>query len=146
MLSQEFSFSNRGNNMSDESRKLSKEEIERIESADSLYWKGRSAKNRGELDTARQLFLRSRELNPKSATALRLYETLIALGEPSEAGFFAEEAYALNPKNDLSCMYYAETLIAGNNLEKAKTVLREALKRNSTYKPAERRLAEIDNL
>lgn len=74
-----------------------------------------------------------------------LYRCYAALNEPDKAFESISAAYKLNSRNDKVALEYAKALAAyKNDLAAARSELTAILKRNKTYKPAERLLKELD--
>lgn len=69
-----------------------------------------------------------------------------ALNEPEKAFECISEAYRLNEKNDKVALGYAKALADHKkDIAAARSVLSETLKRNPTYKPAQRLLNDLSN-
>lgn len=89
------------------------------------------------------------ELSNNAGKHYKTYEKLFLclknIGKRSEAFECIKNSYHLNPKCDKVSVEYATELTEFGDLETAQKILSETLKRNPSYKPAEKLLIEIGN-
>lgn len=81
-------------------------------------------------------FLASLKIGIHYKTYERLYECYKSINQKDRASYYLALAYKTNPKSDKVSFEYAKILIDENELNKAKELLLEILKRNPSYKQA----------
>lgn len=106
------------------------------------YLAGCERLENGDYRGAVRLLSESCRKEPHFKTLEWLYRCYIALGERDKAFQCIENAYRLNPRNDLTALEYAR-MITESDTGKARTVLVGILARNPSYKPAEMMLNEL---
>lgn len=89
-----------------------------------------------EYHNAIKCFLVSLKTGTHYKTYERLYECYNGLNQKDRASYYLALAYKTNSKSDKVSFEYAKILVDENELRKAKELLLEILKRNSSYKQA----------
>lgn len=89
-----------------------------------------------EYQNAIKNFLISLKLQVHYKTYEKLYECCNDINQIDLAGYFIRLAYEANSKNDKVSFIYATVLIEEHDLDLAKKILLEILKRNPSYKKA----------
>ena len=108
------------------------------------YFAGREKLDNAYYAEAIEFFKASVELDQHFKPYECLYRCYAALNEPEKAFESISAAYRLNSKNDKVALGYAKALaIYKKDIAAARGVLSEILKRNPTYKPAERMLKDL---
>lgn len=87
----------------------------------------------------------SNNISEHYKTYEKLFLCFKKLDECSKAYECLRKSYLLNPKSDKISVMYAKELSERMDFETAKEILSETLKRNPTYKPAEKLLDTITN-
>lgn len=110
------------------------------------YWAGRERLDNAYYAEAIEFFNASLELQRHFKPFECLYRCYAALEEPEKAFECISEAYRLNSKNDKVALGYAKMLADHKkDVAAARGILADILKRNPTYKPAERLLNDLSN-
>ncbi|MDE6729025.1 MAG: hypothetical protein K2J80_13980 [Oscillospiraceae bacterium] len=110
------------------------------------YWAGREHLDNAYYAEAIEFFKASVELERHFKPYECLYRCYAALNEPEKAFESISEAYGLNSKNDKVALGYAKMLADHKkDIAAAQSILSDILKRNPTYKPAQRLLNDLSN-
>lgn len=112
---------------------------------DSYYYFriGEECLNKKEIDNAMKNFFLSLKIKKHYKTYEKLYECCKEINQNDIANYFIILAYEENSKNDRVSLLYSKYLVEENEIEKAKEILLEILKRNPSYKLAR---IEYDNM
>jgi tetratricopeptide (TPR) repeat protein len=110
-----------------------------------LYRLGRIEFESGNLESAERMFSESLALEDHAKTAELLGECLTLQGRTSEALTALRTAVTLG-KEARAPLLLAKALLLAGDKTGAESALRESLRRNPQYHPAERTLAELSNL
>ncbi len=110
-----------------------------------LYVEGRELFNGGDLSAAAEKFSESAKASPHFKSYEMMYRCYSTLGEREKAFMCLEKAHALNKRHDkVSLLYAMELAEYKGDVNAALALLDEIVKRNPTYKPAERLLDKLD--
>lgn len=109
-----------------------------------LYYSGISHQENGNLDDALECFHQSLAIDKHFKTYHRIYQILKAQGKLNESLPIIESAYKLNVRNDKVASDYAEILIQLHRYEEAIAILSNVLKRNPSFKYAEKLIKSIN--
>lgn len=99
--------------------------------------------NDGQIEEAIKLFLKSLDLDYHFKTYEKLYWCYCSLNQYDLANYFIKRAYGENNKNDKVAYLYAKELINKGKLKKARKILLSIIKRNPSYKKAEKEYLKI---
>lgn len=97
----------------------------------------------GQMEEAIKFFLLSLESEYHFKTYEKLYECYQNLGQYDLANYFIKRAYEENPQNDKTAFLYSKVLIEKKEIKKAKGLLLSILKRNSSYKKAQKEYLKL---
>lgn len=105
---------------------------------DSYYYYqlGLECLDKKEIENAIKYFLVSLKIGKHYKTYERLYECCKSINQNDIANYFLRLAYEENSKSDKVSFLYAKYLIEENELEEARKILLDILKRNPSYKKA----------
>lgn len=105
---------------------------------DSYYYycMGEESREKNQMETAIQYYLKSALLETHFKTYARLYECYFELDQLDLANYFLASAYQKNPNNEKVAFQYAMHLIQEKETAQAKKILAGILKKNPTYKHA----------
>ncbi len=103
------------------------------------------ALNKSDYLTAIKQLLISNSIEEHYKTYEKLYHCYCAIGKWDEAFSCIRSAYQMNSKNDKTAFEYAKYLVEKKDVVFAKNVLKDILRRNSSYKAAQMLLDEIDS-
>lgn len=110
------------------------------------YWAGKERLDNAYYAEAIEFFKASVELEQHFKPYECLSRCYAALNEPEKAFESISTAYRLNGKNDKVALGYSKALAEHKkDIDAARSILSEILKRNPTYKPAQRLLNELSN-
>ena len=110
------------------------------------YFAGKERLNDAFYAEAIEFFKASLELNRHFKPYECLFRCYSALNEPEKAFECISAAHELNRKNDKVALRYAKALADyKKDIAAARGILSEILKRNPTYKPAERLLNDLSS-
>lgn len=115
-----------------------------MEATDYYYLGLENLENSG-YKSAVYFFELSNRIEEHYKTYERLFFCWKNLDEPLKAYECLKKAYQINPKSDKISVMYAQELTEHMDFETARKILSETIKRNSTYKPAEKLLNTINN-
>jgi tetratricopeptide (TPR) repeat protein len=107
------------------------------------YSLGVDALQKGSLSDAHDWLVKSTELGAHFKTFERLAFVLDQLGQANKAYDMLEMAYRLNPNNDQVAVRFAGAVLRLGKVEEAKRILGSIIKRNVTYGPALKLLAQL---
>ena len=108
-----------------------------------LFYAGRGAYEKGDFQKAIEYLEQSRQMDEHYKTYEILYLCWKNLGESEKAFSCLEHSFALNPHCDKVAVEYAKELAGKGETAKAREILQETVKRNSSYQPAFRLLQQI---
>lgn len=110
-----------------------------------LYVEGCELFKGGDLAAAAEKYSESAKASPHYKSYEMMYRCYSALGEREKAFMCLEKAHDLNKRHDkVSLLYAAELAEYKGDVNAALALLDEIVKRNPTYKPAERLLDKLD--
>ncbi len=115
-----------------------------MEAVDYYYLGLEQLKNEN-YTSAVSFFELSNQISEHYKTYERLFFCWKNLGEPSKAYECLKKSYQLNPKCDKISVEYAKESANRKKFETAQKILSETIKRNSTYKPAQKLLDDLQN-
>jgi tetratricopeptide (TPR) repeat protein len=112
---------------------------------DSVYYyqQGIEFINNNDLKNAINSFKESLRIDEHFKTYEKLSEVLRIVNENDEADECIKKAYNLNSNSDKTSVLYAEILIRKGKIDDAIIILRDTLKRNSSYKKARELLDKL---
>lgn len=110
-----------------------------------LYVEGRELFKGGDLSAAAEKFSESAKVSPHFKSYEMMYRCYSALGEREKAFRCIANSHDLNKRHDkVSLLYAMELAEYKGDINAALALLDEIVKRNPTYKPAERLLDKLD--
>ncbi len=112
-------------------------------SAYEKYTEGLVLLEEDKKEDALAAFLESLALDEHFKTCERIAELSEGLGRIADAETYIRRGYQLNPNNSKVATKYAEVLFSRGESKEATQILRDTLRKNTSYGPA-RRLLELN--
>ena len=114
-----------------------------MDESTSLYYEGRELLKLKRYAEARDVLMRSRNLQAHSKTSLLIGQCYAALGDKDGAYDMYSESYRLGPQTDQAALAFAEALLERGEVSEAEQIAKQILKRQPTYGGAIRLLSKL---